>query len=111
MFKIQRNFFIENILKETKIPSLRDIKNLPYKDNISLVNKSDDLAIIFFDIDRLKNTQVFLKDLKSLKKSNNISIFIFTSSNKKKLKNFEKRINKQKNDSFIFVNIFNLGVS
>ena len=54
MINIQRNFFIETILLETKFFKQKDIIDLPYKDYINISN-NDDLNLIFIDIDRLDN--------------------------------------------------------
>ena len=38
MINIQRNFFIETILLETKLFKQKDITDLPYKDYINISN-------------------------------------------------------------------------
>ena len=62
MLNIQRNIFIENIIKETQILTNKSISKIPYKDNIS-VTKNDEVSLIFFDIDRVKNLNFLKKDL------------------------------------------------
>ena len=68
MINIQRNFFVENILLEAKINEEQDISQIPYKDSIS--HLSNNLSLIFIDVDRLKNSNSLKHDIKSLKQNN-----------------------------------------
>ncbi len=74
MINIQRNFFVENILLEAKINEEQDISQIPYKDSIS--HLSNNLSLIFIDVDRLKNSNSLKHDIKSLKHNKNFVIFV-----------------------------------
>ncbi len=82
MINIQRNFFVENILLEAKINEEQDISQIPYKDSIS--HLSNNLSLIFIDVDRLKNSNSLKHDIKSLKQNKNFVIFVPVSKEKKK---------------------------
>ena len=82
MINIQRNFFIETILLETKLFKQKHITDLPYKDYINISN-NDHLNLIFIDIDRLESLKKIYKDIESLKKKRKkLYLFLF----QKKLK-------------------------
>ena len=80
MINIQRNFFIETILLETKFFKPKDITDLPYKDYINVSN-NDNLNLIFIDIDRLDNLKKTYKDIESLK-SKKKKLYSFQFQNK-----------------------------
>ena len=75
MINIQRNFFIETILLETKLFKKKHITDLPYKDHVNIFN-NDDLNLIFIDIDRIDNLEKIYRDIESLKKKRKKS-FLF----------------------------------
>ena len=65
MINIQRNFFVDNILREAKVVKNLDLSKIPYKDNI--VNfKNENLSLICIDIDRIKKITFFKKDILSI---------------------------------------------
>ena len=75
MINIQRNFFIETILLETKVFKEKHLHNLPYKDYIN-ISKNNDLSLIFLDIDRIDKLKKIYDDLKNLIKKK-IRLFLY----------------------------------
>ena len=110
MINIQRNFFIETILLETKLFKQKHITNLPYKDYIDILN-NDDLNLIFIDIDRLNNLRKIYKDIISLKKKNKKTIFIPVSKKVKKIDKFINHIEEDEFDNLITINLNELKIS
>tara|TARA_B100000989_G_scaffold167947_1_gene125623 strand:- start:46 stop:1521 length:1476 start_codon:yes stop_codon:yes gene_type:complete len=110
MINIQRNFFIETILLETKFFKRKDIINLPYKDYINISN-NDDLNLIFIDIDRLDNLKKIYKDIKSLKSKKKKVIFIPVSKQIKKINKFINHIEKGEFNNLIVINLNKLKIS
>ena len=110
MINIQRNFFIETILLETKFFKRKDIINLPYKDYINISN-NDDLNLIFIDIDRLDNLKKIYKDIKSLKSKKKKVIFIPVSKQIKKINKFINHIEKSEFNNLIVINLNKLKIS
>ena len=106
MINIQRNFFIETILLETKLINNIRFKDLPYKDNIG--SSKSELEVIFFDIDRINDHNILIKDLISLKKK---TLFIPVSKNVKILDNFIKKVETKKLNFVILIDINKLGVT
>ena len=110
MINIQRNFFIETILLETKFFKQKDIIDLPYKDYINISN-NDDLNLIFIDIDRLDNLKKIYKDIKSLKSKKKKVIFIPVSKQIKKIDKFINHIEKGEFNNLILINLNKLKIS
>ena len=109
MLNIQRNIFIENIIKETQILTNKSISKIPYKDNIS-ITKNDEVSLIFFDIDRVKNLNFLKKDLIAQNDYSKSTILILISKNKFKLNRFEKNLDKLDLNKIVIVNIFKIGI-
>ena len=61
MINIQRNFFVDNILREAEVVKNLDLSKIPYKDSIATF-KNDDLSLICIDINRIKSS-TFLKKI------------------------------------------------
>ena len=110
MINIQRNFFIETILLETKLFKQKDINDLPYKDYINISN-NDDLNLIFIDIDRLANLKKIYKDIESLKRKKKKTIFIPVSKKVKKIDKFINHIEKVEFNNLITINLNELKIS
>ena len=110
MINIQRNFFIETILLETKFFKQKDIIDLPYKDYINISN-NDDLNLIFIDIDRLHNLKKIYKDIKSLMSKKKKVIFIPVSKQIKKINKFINHIEKDEFNNLIVINLNKLKIS
>ena len=109
MINIQRNFFIETILLETKLFKQKDITDLPYKDYINISN-NDDLNLIFIDIDRLANLKKICKDIESLKRKKRKTIFIPVSKKVKKIDKFINYIEKGEFNNLITINLNELKI-
>ena len=109
MINIQRNFFIETILLETKVFDEKLLYNLPYNDYIN-VSKNNDLSLIFLDIDRINKLKKIYDDLKKFDKKENKIIFIPVSRNTKKAEKFINQIEKATFRNLIVININKLGI-
>jgi len=110
MINIQRNFFIETILLETKLFKQKHITDLPYKDYINISNNND-LNLIFIDLDRLANLKKIYKDIKSLKGKKSITIFIPVSKKVKKIDKLINQVESVKFDNLITINLNELKIS
>ena len=110
MINIQRNFFIETILLETKFFKPKDITDLPYKDYINVSN-NDNLNLIFIDIDRLDNLKKTYKDIESLKSKKKKVIFIPVSKQIKKIDKFINHIEKGEFNNLITINLNKLKIN
>ena len=110
MINIQRNFFIETILLETKLFKQKHIADLPYRDYITISN-NDDLNLIFIDIDRLDNLKKIYKNIESIKRRKRESIFIPVSKKSKKIDKFINHIAKSEFNNLIIININELNVN
>ena len=109
MINIQRNFFIETILLETKLFKQKHITDLPYKDYINISN-NDHLNLIFIDIDRLESLKKIYKDIESLKKKKKKTIFIPVSKKIKRIDKFINHIEKDEFNNFITINLNKLQI-
>ena len=65
MYNIQRNFFIENILRRQVLTIL--ILKIPYKSYIADINNNN-LSLIFLDLDRIKNINFIKNNILKIKK-------------------------------------------
>ena len=110
MINIQRNFFIETILLETKLFKRSLLTDLPYKDYINISNK-DDLNLIFIDLDRFDNLKKIYKDIETLKRKKKKTIFIPVSKKIKKINKFINHIDKGELSNFIIINLNELKIS
>ena len=110
MINIQRNFFIETILLETKLFKRSLLTDLPYKDYINISNK-DDLNLIFIDLDRFDNLKKIYKDIETLKRKKKKTIFIPVSKKIKKINKFINHIDKGELSNFITINLNELKIS
>ena len=110
MINIQRNFFIETILLETKLFKRSLLIDLPYKDYINISNK-DDLNLIFIDLDRFDNLKKIYKDIETLKRKKKKTIFIPVSKKIKKINKFINHIEKGEFSNFITINLNELKIS
>ena len=110
MINIQRNFFIETILLETKFFKPKDITDLPYKDYINVSN-NDNLNLIFIDIDRLDNLKKTYKDIESLKSKKKKVIFIPVSKQIKKIDKFINHVEKGEFNNLITINLNKLKIN
>ena len=110
MINIQRNFFIETILLETKLFKRSLLTDLPYKDYINISNK-DDLNLIFIDLDRFDNLKKIYKDIETLKRKKKKTIFIPVSKKIKKINKFINHIEKGEFSNFITINLNELKIS
>ena len=110
MINIQRNFFIETILLETKLFKKKHITDLPYKDHVNIFN-NDDLNLIFIDIDRIDNLEKIYRDIESLKKKKKKVIFIPVSRKIKKIDKFINLIENNEFNNFISINLNELKIN
>ena len=109
MINIQRNFFIETILLETKVFKEKHLHNLPYKDYIN-ISKNNDLSLIFLDIDRIDKLKKIYDDLKKFDKKKNKIIFIPVSKDARKSEKFINQIEKASFNNLIVININKLEI-
>ena len=109
MINIQRNFFIETILLETKVFKEKHLLNLPYKDYIN-ISKNNDLSLIFLDIDRIDKLKKIYDDLKKFDKKKNKIIFIPVSKDARKSEKFINQIEKASFNNLIVININKLEI-
>ena len=109
MINIQRNFFIENIIREANIGKNLNLTKIPYKDNINLF-KNDEVSLIFIDIDRVKNLKHFKSDVLSLNKKKTIYILILASKNEFKVSRISHDFEKLNINNLIIINIYKLGI-
>ena len=110
MINIQRNFFIETILLETKLFKKKHITDLPYKDHVNIFN-NDDLNLIFIDIDRIDNLEKIYRDIETLKKKKKKVIFIPVSKKIKKIDKFINLIENNEFNNFISINLNELKIN
>ena len=110
MINIQRNFYVESILQEAKINRGLDISQIPYTDNLRILDNKN-LSLVLIDVDRLKSSELFKNDIKSLKKKQNCVILVPISKNKKKIEKLINYVEKLNCNKLIVINIYKLGVN
>ncbi len=109
MINIQRNFFVDNILREAKVVKNLDLSKIPYKDNI--VNfKNENLSLICIDIDRIKKINFFKKDILSICKNDNKVLLLLISKNEIRLNKIENDLENFNLNNLIVINIYKLGI-
>ena len=109
MINIQRNFFVDNILREAEVVKNLDLSKIPYRDSIATF-KNDNLSLICIDIDRIKSSTFFKKDILSVCKLQNKVILVLVSKNESKLSKIENDLESFKFDNLIVINIYKLGI-
>ena len=76
MINIQRNFYVDNILKELPKIDLKRIKKLPYSENISHFDNGNKINIYFLDLDKYKSSKIFKDSIKKIDKDSERYIWI-----------------------------------
>jgi FkbH-like protein len=108
MINIQRNFYVDNIIKQLPKINLLQIKKLPYIENIICFKNNNNINIYLLDVDKYRSLKTFKNSIKKIYKNSKITFLIPISKNKKKIDNIESLISSSKN--IIIINIFKIGV-
>ena len=108
MINIQRNFYVDNIIKQIPKINLPQIKKLPYLENIAYFENDNKINIYFLDVDKYKSLKAFKSSLRKIYENKKITFLIPISKNKNKIDNIESFLHSLKN--MIIINIFKIGV-
>ena len=108
MINIQRNFYVDNIIKQIPKINLPQIKKLPYLENIAYFENDNKINIYFLDVDKYKSLKAFKSSIKKIYEDKKITFLIPISKNKNKIDNIESFLHSLKN--MIIINIFKIGV-
>jgi HAD superfamily phosphatase (TIGR01681 family) len=108
MINIQRNFYVDNIIKQLPKINLLQIKKLPYIENLVYFKNNNKINIYLLDVDKYKSLKTFKISIKKIYKETKITFLIPISKDKKKIDNIESFLFSLKN--MIIINIFKIGV-
>ena len=108
MINIQRNFYVDNIIKQLPKINLLQIKKLPYIENLVYFKNNNKINIYLLDVDKYKSLKTFKFSIKKIYKETKITFLIPISKDKKKIDNIESFLFSLKN--MIIINIFKIGV-
>ena len=108
MINIQRNFYVDNIIKQLPKINLLQIKKLPYIENVLCFKNNNKINIYLLDLDKYKSLKTFKTSIKKVYKETKITFLIPISKDKKKIDNIESFLFSLKN--MIIINIFKIGV-
>lgn len=87
-----------------------NFSKLPYKDYLTDI-KTDNLSLIFLDLDRIKNINILRKDFLKIKRNKNYIVFVPISKDQNKHSNFIKSFEKKNINYLILIDIFKLGIN
>ena len=85
MINIQRNFYVDNIIKQLPKINLLQIKKLPYIENLVYFKNNNKINIYLLDVDKYKSLKTFKISIKKIYKETKITFLIPISKEKKKL--------------------------
>ena len=108
MINIQRNFYVDNIIKQIPEINLPQIKKLPYLENIAYFKNDNKINIYLLDVDKYKSLKTFKNSIRKICENKKITFLIPISRNKNKIDNIESFLHSFKN--MIVINIFKIGV-
>ena len=108
MINIQRNFYVDNIIKQIPKINLPQIKKLPYLENIAYFKNDNKINIYLLDVDKYKSLKTFKSSIRKICENKKITFLIPISRNKNKIDNIESFLHSLKN--MIIINIFKIGV-
>ena len=108
MINIQRNFYVDNILKELPRINLQNVKKLPYIENLVYFKNNNKINIYLLDIDKYTSLKTFKKSIKKIDEKTKITFLIPISINKRKIDEIESVLALSRN--LIIINIFKIGV-
>ena len=108
MINIQRNFYVDNIIKQLPKINLLQIKKLPYIENVLCFKNNNKINIYLLDVDKYKSLKTFKTSIKKIYKKRKITFLIPISKDKKKIDNIESFLFSLKN--MVIINIFKIGI-
>ena len=76
MINIQRNFYVDNIIKQIPKINLPQIKKLPYLENIAYFENDNKINIYFLDVDKYKSLKAFKSSLRKIYENKKITFLI-----------------------------------
>ena len=66
MINIQRNFYVDNIIKQIPKINLPQIKKLPYLENIAYFKNDNKINIYLLDVDKYKSLKTFKNSIRKI---------------------------------------------
>ena len=76
MINIQRNFYVDNIIKQLPKINLLQIKKLPYIENVLCFKNNNKINIYLLDVDKYKSLKTFKTSIKKIYKKRKITFLI-----------------------------------